>query len=55
MEKEVVKLSLLADNMIFDSIFGDMHLCQQRDVSAFNTLSRSVMIFLPRSECLLIL
>ena len=28
--------------------------CQQSDVSSFNTLSRFVIAFLPRSKCLLI-
>ena len=31
-----------------------MDLCQQNDVYAFNTLSRLVIAFLLRSECLLI-
>ena len=31
-----------------------MDLCWQSDISAFNTLSRFVIVFLPRSKCLLI-
>ena len=31
-----------------------MDSCQESDVSAFNTLSRLDMAFLPRSKCLLI-
>ena len=31
-----------------------MNLCRQNDVSAFNTQSRFVIAFLPRSKCLLI-
>ena len=35
--------------------FDYTDLCQQSDVSDFNTLSRFVIAFLPRSKCLLIL
>ena len=31
-----------------------MELCQQSNVSAFNMLSRLIIVFLPRSKCLLI-
>ena len=34
--------------------FDYKNLCQQSEVSAFNTLSRFVIAFLPRSKCLLI-
>ena len=34
--------------------FDYTYLCQQSDVSPFNTLSRFVIAFLPRSKCLLI-
>ena len=34
--------------------FDYTDLCQQSDISAFNTLSRFVIAFLPRSKCLLI-
>ena len=34
--------------------FDSKNLCQQSDVSVFNTLSRFVIVFLPRSKCLLI-
>ena len=34
--------------------FDCMDLCRQSDVSAFNTLSRLVIAFLPKSKCLLI-
>ena len=34
--------------------FDYMDLCWQRNVSAFNMLSRFVRVFFPRSKCLLI-
>jgi len=35
--------------------FDDMDLCRESDVSALNLFSKFVIVFLPRSQCLLIL
>ena len=45
---------LYGPTLTFIHDYWKKHLCQQSDVSDFNVLSRLVIVFLPRSEGLLI-